>query len=189
MANENKVILMGRLTFDPEVRQVNNSVFCKFSIAINREVRGFKDTEEHTEVTFVEIESWGKVASAAGQYLQKGSPVYVSGRLKNSEWIDNQTNQKRQKLSVVAEMIQFLGGGQQQEAPPVHRQAPPVHSQQQPTQEQLVQQYYASRQYPPQFWDQSQQQPQYNNQNQPPQYNNQQQTNSQNWAIAGTVPF
>lgn len=183
MANENKVILIGRLTLDPEVRQVNNSVFCKFSIAINREVRGFKDTEGHTEVTFVEIESWGKVASAAGQYLQKGSPVYVSGRLKNSEWIDNQTNQKRQKLSVVAEMIQFLSGGQQQEAPPVHGQAPPVHGQQHPTQEQLVQQYYASRQnnkYPPQNWDQPQQQPQ---------YNNQQQSNSQNWGIAGTVPF
>lgn len=125
MANLNRVILAGNLTRDVETRYTpKGTAVAKFSIAINRKWRT-EGGEEREEVTFVEIDAFGKTAETIGQYLRKGSPIILEGRLKLDQWDDKQTGQKRQKLSVICETFQFLnsgnrdgeGGGEQRSAP------------------------------------------------------------------------
>lgn len=128
MASLNKVILIGNLTRDPEVRYTpRGAAVCDVSIAVNRKWRDEATGEAKEEVTFVEIVVWGKQAESVGQYLRKGSSACFEGRLQQETWEDKQTGQKRSKLKVVAEGVQFLGspnreGGQQQSAPPRQQQ-------------------------------------------------------------------
>jgi single-strand DNA-binding protein len=127
MASYNKVQLIGNLTRDIELRYTpKGSPVADMAIAVNRK---WKDDQGqvHEEVTFVEIALWGKTAESCAQYLRKGSPAFVEGRLELQTWDDKQTGQKRSKLRVVAEGVQFLGQAQQQgERAPAQRQAPPA---------------------------------------------------------------
>src|SRR5580658_7119396 len=109
MASYNKVLLMGNLTRDPEVRYTpKGTALANLGLAVNR-VWTTESGEQKEEVTFVDIEVWGRQAETAGQYLSKGRPVFVEGRLKLDSWEDKESGQKRNKLKVVAERVQFLG--------------------------------------------------------------------------------
>ena len=116
MANYNKVILIGNLTRDPELRYTAKGVaIATIGLAVNRSWRDSASGELKEEVTFVDIESFGKQAETLGQYMKKGSPLMVEGRLRLDTWEDKQTNQKRSKLRVVLESFQFLGSGSNRE--------------------------------------------------------------------------
>jgi len=109
MASYNKVLLMGNLTRDPEVRYTpKGTAIANLGLAVNR-VYTTEGGEQKEEVTFVDIEVWGRQAETAGQYLAKGRPIFVEGRLKLDSWEDKESGQKRNKLKVVAERVQFLG--------------------------------------------------------------------------------
>lgn len=113
MANLNKVLLMGNLTRDVEMRYTPSGMaVANLGLAVNRRFRDPKTNELREEVTFVDIEAWGKTAETANQYLSKGRPIFVEGRLKFDQWDDKQSGQKRSKLKVVAMGIQFLGSAQ-----------------------------------------------------------------------------
>ena len=110
MASFNKVILLGNLTRDPEVRYTpKGTAVADLGIAINRTYTA-ENGEKREEVTFVDVTFWGRTAENAGQYLKKGRPVFVEGRLQLDSWDDKQSGQKRTKLKVVGEILQFLGG-------------------------------------------------------------------------------
>jgi single-strand DNA-binding protein len=109
MASYNKVLLMGNLTRDPEVKYTpKGTAIANLGLAVNR-VYTTEGGEQKEEVTFIDIEVWGRQAETAGQYLSKGRPVFVEGRLKLDSWEDKESGQKRNKLKVVAERVQFLG--------------------------------------------------------------------------------
>jgi single-strand DNA-binding protein len=109
MASFNKVILVGNLTRDPELRYSGKgTAIAKLGVAVNRTWTS-ETGEKKEETTFVDVDVFGRTAENVGQYLRKGSPLLVEGRLRLETWEDKQTNQKRSKLSVVAEYIQFLG--------------------------------------------------------------------------------
>lgn len=109
MAGYNKVILIGNLTRDPELRYTPKGVaIAKIGLAVNRSWRDAASGETKEEVTFVDIDAFGKQAETLGQYMKKGSPLMVEGRLRLDTWDDKQTNQKRSKLGVVLESFQFL---------------------------------------------------------------------------------
>jgi single-strand DNA-binding protein len=111
MANFNKVILAGNLTRDPELRYTPKGMaIAKFGLAINRTWKN-EAGESKEEVTFVDIDCFGRTAETIAQYLKKGRPVLIEGRLKLDQWDDKQTNQKRSKLGVVAESFQFMDSG------------------------------------------------------------------------------
>jgi single-strand DNA-binding protein len=111
MANFNKVILAGNLTRDPDLRYTPKGMaIAKFGLAVNR-VWKSETGENKEEVTFVDIDAFGKQAETISQYLKKGSPLLVEGRLRLDQWDDKQTGQKRSRLGVVLESFQFLGGG------------------------------------------------------------------------------
>jgi single-strand DNA-binding protein len=113
MANFNKVFLMGNLTRDVDMRYTPGGLaIAQLGLAINRKFRDTKTNEMREEVTFVDVDVFGKQAETAHQYLSKGRPVFIEGRLKLDQWDDKQTGQKRSKLKVVAERFQFLGSGQ-----------------------------------------------------------------------------
>lgn len=111
MANLNKVMLIGNLTRDPELRVTpKGTAICTFSIAVNRK---FKDDSggEREEVTYVDIEAWGKSGENISKYVTKGRPLFVEGRLRLDQWEDKNTKEKRSRMKVVLENFQFLGGG------------------------------------------------------------------------------
>ena len=109
MPGYNKVILIGNLTRDPELRYTSKgTAIAKIGLAVNRSWRDATSGELKEEVTFVDIDAFGKQAETLGQYVKKGSPLMVEGRLKLDTWDDKQTNQKRSKLGVVLESFQFL---------------------------------------------------------------------------------
>ena len=109
MASFNKVILVGNLTRDPELRYTpKGTAVAKIGLAVNRTWRN-EAGETKEEVTFVDVDVFGRTAENVGQYMRKGSPMLVEGRLRLDTWEDKQTNQKRSKLGVVAETVQFLG--------------------------------------------------------------------------------
>jgi single-strand DNA-binding protein len=111
MASFNKVILLGNLTRDPEVRYTpKGTAVADLGIAVNRTYTA-ENGEKREEVTFVDVTFWGRTAENAGQYLKKGRPVFIEGRLQLDSWDDKQSGQKRTKLKVVGELLQFLGGG------------------------------------------------------------------------------
>jgi len=108
MLNLNSVALAGHLTRDPEVRVIGaDRSVASFAVAINRRYKG-QDGELKEEATFVDCEAWGRTAEIIGQYLTKGSPVYIEGRLRLDTWQDKD-GQKRSRLKVVADNVQFLG--------------------------------------------------------------------------------
>ncbi|MBX3741136.1 MAG: single-stranded DNA-binding protein [Akkermansiaceae bacterium] len=131
MANLNKVMLIGNLTRDPELRYTpKGTAVADIALAINR-VWNNEQNQRQEETTFVDITLWGRQAELAQQYLTKGRGAYIEGRLQMDTWDDKQTGQKRSKLKVVAESLQFLpdgkggsggqipqGGGQQSSRPP-----------------------------------------------------------------------
>ena len=116
MANFNKVILAGNLTRDPELRYTpKGTAVAKIGMAINRTWKS-ETGETKEEVTFVDIDAFGRQAEVIGQYLKKGRPVLIEGRLKLDSWEDKNTHQKVSKLKVVLESFSFLdsrgeGGG------------------------------------------------------------------------------
>ncbi len=109
MSSFNKVILMGNLTRDPELRQTQSGTsVCRFSIAVNRSFSA-QDGSVKDETCFVEIDSFGKTAENISKYFSKGRPILVEGRLRQDTWDDKNTGQKRSKLLVVLERFEFIG--------------------------------------------------------------------------------
>src|SRR3984893_1439073 len=109
MASFNKVILLGNLTRDPEIRYTpKGSAVCDLGLAVNR-VYTLDSGEKREEVTFVDVVLWARLAEIAGEYLKKGRPVFIEGRLQLDTWDDKQSGQKRTKLRVVGESMQLLG--------------------------------------------------------------------------------
>lgn len=113
MPNLNRVILVGRLTRDPELRYTTSgTAVAEISLAINRNTRDRETNASKEEVTFIEVVAWEKKAEVIAQYLKKGAPLLVEGRLKLDSWEDKATKEKRSKLKVVLESFEFLGEGQ-----------------------------------------------------------------------------
>ena len=109
MANFNKVFLMGNLTRDPEVRYTpKGTAIATIGLAVNR-VWTTESGEKKEEVTFVDVDVWGRQAETIGQYMSKGRPIFIEGRLKLDQWDDKESGQKRSKMKVVCESFQFLG--------------------------------------------------------------------------------
>jgi len=109
MANLNKVFLIGNLTRDPELRYSPSGVaVAKFGLATNRFFKG-QDGEKKEEVCFVDIVVFGKRAEFCANYFSKGKPIFIEGRLQFNSW-ETPEGQKRSRLEVLAEEIQFMGG-------------------------------------------------------------------------------
>lgn len=110
MPNLNRVLLMGNLTRDPEIKYTpKGTAVAEIGLAVNR-VYSTDQGERREETTFVDVELWGRQAEIAGEYLKKGRPVFIEGRLKLDTWDDKTTGQKRSKMRVVGETMQLLGG-------------------------------------------------------------------------------
>jgi single-strand DNA-binding protein len=135
MASFNKVILMGNLTRDPELRYTpKGTAIAKLGLAVNRSWRN-ADGQQQDETTFVDVDAFGKQAETLGQYMQKGRPILIEGRLKLDQWEDKNTGQNRSKLGVILEKFSFVGGGggqaggstnaPQSSAPPPTSDVPP----------------------------------------------------------------
>ena len=141
MANLNKVMLIGNLTRDPEIKYTpKGTAIAAFGLAVNRNYTT-ETGEKREEVTFIDLEAYGRVAEIIGEYCKKGRPIFIEGRLKLDTWDDKQSGQKRSKTKVVVETMQLLGsreggagGGSpsgsssdyadSQAAPPPQRRAP-----------------------------------------------------------------
>ena len=111
MANLNKVMLIGNLTADPEVRQTpRGNSLTELRLAVNRVSSGPNEGERREETTFLDVTCWGRTGEVAAQYLTKGRPVFIEGRLQMDTWEDKQTGQRRSKIRIIAENLQLLGG-------------------------------------------------------------------------------
>jgi single-strand DNA-binding protein len=130
-------MLIGNLTRDPEIKYTpKGTAVAQLGLAINR-FWSNDAGEKQEETTFVDVELWGRQAEVAGEYLKKGRPVFIEGRLKLDTWDDKTTGQKRSKMKVVGEQLQLLGsreggggggsGGENSEGPraSANRPAPP----------------------------------------------------------------
>lgn len=111
MANLNKILLIGNLTRDPEIRTTQKgTAVADLGLAVNRKVQdgngGWKD-----ETTFVDVTLWGSSATNAGKYLSKGRAIFVEGRLQLDAWEDKETGQKRSRIKIIGETVQFLPSG------------------------------------------------------------------------------
>jgi single-strand DNA-binding protein len=138
MASYNKVILLGNMTRDPQVRYTpSGTAVAEIGLAVNRYWFDKQTNSRREETTFVDVTLWGREAEVAGEYLAKGRPVLVEGRLQLDTWDDKTTGQKRSKLRVVCERMQMLGsrgeggggggGGRSGGAPQAdHSEGPPV---------------------------------------------------------------
>jgi single-strand DNA-binding protein len=141
MPNLNRVDLMGNLTRDPELKFTpKGTPVCQIGIAINRFWKN-EQGEKMEETTFVDVESFGRQAEVIAEHFKKGTPIFITGRLKQDSWDDKQTGQKRYKMKVIAEAFEFLGGkreidrpeadaaaaqrGQRASAPPPRRPSTP----------------------------------------------------------------
>ena len=114
MANLNKVLLMGNLTRDPELRYApNGTAVTTFTIAMGR-VFNSATGEKKEDVCYVRVVCWAKLAQICGEYLFKGRPVFIEGRLQSRSW-QAQDGSKRNTLEVVAQNVQFLGKGKSQD--------------------------------------------------------------------------
>jgi single-strand DNA-binding protein len=111
MASFNKVILVGNLTRDPEVRYTpGGTAVTDIGLAVNRTWFDKQSNSRKEEVTFVDITLWGRQAEVAGEYLSKGRSVLIEGRLQMDTWDDKDTGKKRSRLKVVGEQMTMLGG-------------------------------------------------------------------------------
>jgi len=117
MANLNKVMLIGNLTRDPELRVTpKGTAICTFSLAVNRKFRD-ESGADREEVTYVDIEAWGKAGENISKYCTKGRPLFVEGRLRLDQWEDKNTKEKRSRMKVGCENFQFLGSGRAEGGP------------------------------------------------------------------------
>lgn len=127
MASFNKVILAGNLTRDPELRYTpKGTAIAKLGLALNRSYTT-ESGERREEVTFVDVDAFGRQAEVIGQYMRKGRPILVEGRLKLDQWEDKTTHQKKSRLGVVLESFSFLDSGRGEGNPgeaPAARPAP-----------------------------------------------------------------
>ena len=128
MANLNKVMLIGNLTRDPELRHTpKGTAVSEISLAIKR-IWNNEQGQKQEDVTYVDVTLWGRQAEVAQQYLTKGSPAYIEGRLQLDSWDDKETGKKRSKLKIVGEVLQLLGskggGGGSSERPQQQSSAP-----------------------------------------------------------------
>lgn len=113
----NKVLIAGHLTRKPETRPIgSDKSVTSFGIAINSRYKG-SDGQMKEDVTFVDVEAWNKTGQLVAQYLDKGSACFIEGKLKLDQW-DDKDGQKRSKLKIVADAVQFLGGGKKDEGAP-----------------------------------------------------------------------
>jgi len=111
MASFNKVILVGNVTRDVEVRYTpSGSAVADVGMAVNRTWFDKNANEKKEEVTFIDVTLWGRAAEVAGEYLSKGKPVLIEGRLTLDTWEDKETGKKRSKLKVTGEKMTMLGG-------------------------------------------------------------------------------
>jgi single-strand DNA-binding protein len=111
MASLNKVMIIGNLTRDPEIKYTpKGTAIAEIGLAVNRNYTT-ESGEKREEVTFIDVTLWGRTAEIVGEYCKKGRPLFVEGRLQLDSWDDKQTGQKRSKLKVVGDNIQLLGGG------------------------------------------------------------------------------
>jgi single-strand DNA-binding protein len=135
MASLNKVMLIGNLTRDPEIKYTpKGTAIAQIGLAVNRTWSN-EAGQKQEETTFVDVEFFGRNAEIAGEYLKKGRPAYIEGRLKLDSWEDKQSGQKRSRLKVVGESLLLLGGregggsgqeeGRARTAPSANRQPPP----------------------------------------------------------------
>ncbi|KAB2647675.1 MAG: single-stranded DNA-binding protein [Verrucomicrobia bacterium] len=109
MASYNKVMIIGNLTRDPEIKYTpKGTAIADIGLAVNRNYTT-ESGEKREEVTFIDVTLWGRVAEIVGEYCKKGRPLFVEGRLQLDSWDDKATGQKRSKLKVVGENIQLLG--------------------------------------------------------------------------------
>lgn len=129
MASYNKVLLMGNLTRDPELRYTpKGTAVARIGMAMNRRWRT-ETGEDREEVTFVDVDAFGRQAEVLAQYLKKGNPLFVEGRLKLDTWEDKNTHQKKNQMRVVLESFNFIGGparndGSAPAPAPAHRPVP-----------------------------------------------------------------
>jgi len=123
MANLNKVMVIGNLTADPELRSTpSGTQVCELRLAVNRASGGQNGTERREEVTFLDVTCWARTAEIAAQYLRRGHSVFIEGRLQVDSWEDKTTGQKRSRTRIIAENLQLLtskdgataGGGNDQ---------------------------------------------------------------------------
>ena len=123
MASFNKVILIGNLTRDPELKHLpKGTAICNISMAVNRRWKT-EHGEEKDDVYFADCKSFGKQAEVLAQYLKKGYPLMIEGRLSREEWEDKQTGAKRTATRIIIEQFQFIRG-KDDNAEPVQRQRP-----------------------------------------------------------------
>ncbi|MEO6785165.1 MAG: single-stranded DNA-binding protein [Chthoniobacteraceae bacterium] len=109
MPNLNKVMLMGNLTRDPEIKYTpKGTAIANFGIAVNRTYTP-EGGEKREEVTFIDLEAFGRTAEIIGEYFKKGRPIFIEGRLKLDQWDDKTTGKKMSKLRVVVDTFEFLG--------------------------------------------------------------------------------
>ncbi|MFO7820845.1 MAG: single-stranded DNA-binding protein [Lentisphaeria bacterium] len=140
MASLNKVLLMGNLTRDPELKYTQGgTAICKLGLAVNRRYQTSQG-EDREETCFVDIDAFGRQAELCDRYLRKGAPAFVEGRLRLDQWEDRNTGQSRSKLKVNAQRVQFLGspgsGSTFEDNQPPQSQSREQQSQQQPPQQQ-----------------------------------------------------
>ena len=141
MASYNRVILVGNLTRDPQVRYIaSGKAVCEIGLAVSHQWFDKQSNTRKEETTFVDVTLWGRTAEVAGEYLSKGRPVLIEGRLQLDQWQDKTTGDKRSKLRVVCDSMQMLGsrgdgggnrgGSQQQTQQPPQQSSAPAQQQQ-----------------------------------------------------------
>lgn len=110
-ANFNKVILMGNLTRDPEMRTLpSNMPVASFGLAVNDRFKNKQTDQWEERPNFIDCEAFGRTAENIGKFFSKGKPIFIEGKLRLDQWEDRQTGQKRSKLKVVVDTFQFVGG-------------------------------------------------------------------------------
>lgn len=133
MPSFNKVILAGNLTRDPELKYTpKGTAVCQFGLAINRHWTA-EDGQKREEVTFLDCKSFGRQAETVAQYVRKGSPLLVEGRITQEEWQDKTTGEKRRATRIVVESFTFLGQRPDSGAAPAAAPASPTHENPAPT--------------------------------------------------------
>lgn len=126
MASFNKVILLGNLTRDPQVRYTpGGQAVSEIGLAVNRSWFDKNANQRKEEVTFVDVTLWGRTAEIAGEYLSKGRQILIEGRLQLDQWDDRETGQKRSKLRVVCENMTMVGGRAEGGRAPGQSSSPP----------------------------------------------------------------
>ena len=116
MSSFNRIIMVGNLTRDPDYKQLTSGQsVCRLGLASNRQFKNKQSGDMIQEVCYIDIDVWGPQAESCRQYLQKGRPILVEGRLKLDSW-DDANGQKRSKHSIVADRVVFLGSNAQAEA-------------------------------------------------------------------------